>query len=146
MPSMSAIVMAGLGSACWPALSFCLAASPAFTVSTRWPSLRNEMSSISQMERWSSQTRMLAIRGLRARDHGRRLDRDLGVEDFHDELRAAPGGGLHPYLCPVRLHDLVHDGQPQPGPSFELRLEGFKDFVHEFCRDAGAGVADSDQP
>ena len=54
--------------------------------------------------------------------------------------------GTRPHLAFVRLHDLIHDGQTQPGAAFELRLEGLKDFLHQLPAHAGTGVGKVDLP
>src|SRR5262249_19305525 len=117
------------------------------TVSTRCPSLRREISSISQMERWSSQTRMLAMRHLRVyRTWGRlglRL-RGPGMEDFQHKFRAAARPGLHVNLGAVGLHDLIDNRQAKPGAAFKMRLEGFEDLFRQVRRDARTSVTNAD--
>src|SRR5690349_24793003 len=115
MPSVWGILMSVINTSKLAELSFFLAASPAFTVSTRWPSLRREISSISQMERWSSHTRMLAMRHLRVYRVGIGIAcRRFGMQYLQDKLRTTAGDRLDGDLSPVRLDDLVNDGQPQP--------------------------------
>ena len=46
----------------------------------------------------------------------------------------------------MRLHDLIHDGQTQPGAAFELRLEGLEDFLHQLTAHAGTGIGKVDLP
>src|SRR5882672_10422095 len=124
MPSVCGILMSVISTSKLAELSFFFAASPAFTVSTRWPSLRREISSISQMERWSSHTRMLAMRYLRVHHVGVRIDcRGLGMQYLQNKLRATARNGMNVNLSSVRLDDLVHNGQSQPRPAFKLRLE-----------------------
>src|SRR5208337_992047 len=107
--------------------SFRLARSPAITVSTLWPSRRRAMSSISQMERSSSQTRTLPMvvstlryssgKAGRHRNGLARMDR-LAIAAASRCQTPQPDHELaplswfrpHPYVPFVRLHDLVHDG------------------------------------
>src|SRR5262249_59255092 len=105
------------------------------------------MSSISQMERWSSQTRMLAMRHLRVHCSWRTLRlrlRGPGMQDFQDEFRAAARPGLHVNLGAVGLHDLIDNGQAEPGAAFKIRLEGLKNLFREVGSNAGPGVANTD--
>src|ERR1700690_4103130 len=64
MPSVCGILMSVTITSKRALSSFFLAASPELTVSTLWPSRRRAMSNISQIERSSSQTRMLPMRSL----------------------------------------------------------------------------------
>src|ERR1051325_9161241 len=100
-----------------PSILF-FAACPDCTVSTLWPSRRKEMSSISQMERSSSQTRMLAMRTscsysgtLLRRRSVFAACQPLHAEAMHSkhECGTHPWPGARPYLALMRLHDLVHD-------------------------------------
>src|SRR5258708_323798 len=105
------------------------------------------MSSISQMERSSSQTRMLAtrppFRPTRCKFHGGqgvqlRFGRIFGLK-----CRKPPSFGIEPPQpqhesgslprlgpCPnfafMRLYDLVDDRQSETGAPFKVRLEGFE--------------------
>src|SRR5215469_17022318 len=111
------------------ASSFFFAASPEFTVSTLWPSRRRAMSSISQMERSSSEMRILPMdpsgsRSVRVcRSGGMKLGQLAGFRagvhpggvdapQPHNEHAAVPRLGPRPNLAFVRLHNLVNDGQP----------------------------------
>src|SRR5262249_21554058 len=107
------------------------AASPEVTVSTRWPFLRSAISSISQMERVSSHTRMLAMcapcLSLGHFSHlggflRRRLGLGIGARDLDGEFRAAALGGAHRNLGAMRLHNLINDGQPKTRAALEARL------------------------
>src|ERR1700680_257210 len=104
----------------------------------RCPSRRREMSSISQMERSSSQTRMLATASpsgsgqhasLLARVSGG--DRQAGIEAVQSQYErgSLPRLRACPNLATVRLHNLVNNRQPQAGAALEVRLEGLKDFL-----------------
>src|SRR5208283_5814247 len=126
-----------------------LADSPPVTVSTLWPSRRRAMSSSSQIERSSSQTRMLPT-GFSPRGRqrsSRSLHRSgcrcggrsgngalrMRILIFHapqtkHEAGALAGFRTRPHLAFVRLDDLVHDGQAETGSTFKVRLEGFEDF------------------
>jgi hypothetical protein len=46
----------------------------------------------------------------------------------------------------MRLHDLVNDGQSQPGAALEIRLKGLEDFLDLLRRHAGSGVGERDLP
>src|SRR5258708_3528088 len=144
MPSVCGILMSVINTSKLAELSFFLAASPAFTVSTRWPSLRREISSISQMERWSSHTRMLAMRHLRVHHVGVRITRcRFGMQYLQDKLRAAARGRLDGNLGSVRLNDLVNNGEPQPRAAFKLRLKRLKYLFCQMRWNARAGVSNS---
>src|SRR5580693_5495090 len=96
------------------------------------------MSSISQMERSSSQTRMLPTRSSSHRKRcgvkrrlrllraslrsGESLFRREATQTQHKDA-SLPQLGTGPNLAFVGLDNLVHDGQAQAGPTFELRLE-----------------------
>src|SRR6476646_3490584 len=121
-----------------------LAASPEFTVSMRWPSRRRAMSSTSQMERSSSQIRMLPMEPTPS--HGRlgrtRLafsrcgcrycERACGSlsrrrpPEVEREFGALPRVRADRDLASVRLHDLVHNGQAQTRSALKTRLERLK--------------------
>src|SRR6266567_1956954 len=138
--------------------SFLLAASPELTVSTLYPSRRRVMSSISQIERSSSQIRMLGmgafsdqpLRGslgdrLRIRCGNR--DRPFfRPADSQDERAALPGFRPYPDLALVRLHNLIHNGQSQSGPALELRLERLKNFLHHLRAHPRASVGKTELP
>src|SRR5215472_912742 len=145
------------------ASSFFFAASPEFTVSTLWPSRRRAMSSISQMERSSSEIRILAMdppggRTVRVSGSGGmklgevagfRAGAHLGGVDApqpHYEHAALPRHGARPNLAFVRLHDLVNDGQPQSRTALKLRLEGLKNFFNHLRTHPWPGVGEVDLP
>src|SRR5580698_555836 len=117
------------------------------------------MSSISQMERSSSQTRMLATRppsgcgqrGLEGRGAARgRCHRRgaLGVEAAkpQNKRRSLPFLGPRPYLAFVSLHDLVDDGEAKAGAALKVRLERLEDFFHLLRAHSGTGIGESDLP
>src|SRR5437870_12884767 len=66
--------------------------------------------------------------------------------DRDREGGASAGRVLRPDLAPVLLHDLVADGQPQPGALADRlgRVERIEDAAEALGRDARAGVADRD--
>src|SRR5258708_1386714 len=122
-----------------------LATSPPVTVSTLWPSGRRAMSSSSEIERSASETRMLPTRspcGCQGSSGGCRCGgssasgalvavmRMLHAPQPHHETRALANCRTRPHLALMRLDDLVHDGQTEPGSAFKVRLEGLEDF---FC-------------
>src|SRR5450759_5315069 len=135
-----------------------LAASPPVTVSTLWPSRRRAMSSSSQIERSSSTTRMLPTRtssrsrgcqrsfggfGCGGSSAGGALHmvmRILHAPQPHHEAGAFADFRTRPHLALMRLDNLVHDGQAQPGSAFKVRLEGLEDFFRLLRVDAGTGV------
>src|ERR1700684_2608633 len=113
------------------------------------------MSSISQMERSSSQTRMLATATPSGcGQHGRLLaracagDRQAGVEAVQSqhERGSLPPLGPCPHLAAVRLHNLVDNRQPQAGTALEIGLEGLKDFLDLLRAHARSGVGESNLP
>src|SRR5579863_7088273 len=129
--------------------SFRLAASPEFSVSTLCPSRRKAMSSMVQMERSSSQTRMLPMRSSPGREggcgtgpqHRRRRTASLSLQSAgrwlcrqapqtQNEYRATARVGARPNLAFMGLHDLVNDGQAESGAPLELRLEGLKNLLN----------------
>src|SRR5438552_18485351 len=100
------------------------------------------MSSISQMERSSSQTRILATSPPWC-GHGRRFRGQTGLRLAPSDL-AQPQGECslclqapqfkhesssltlprsRPHFAFMRLHNLVHNGEAQPGTALEARLE-----------------------
>src|SRR6266568_4004057 len=141
MPSIFGILMSVMmTSYSAPSILF-FAVCPACTVSTRCPSRRKEMSSISQMERSSSQTRILATQtssaGCGRGQHPSGICHTLiaevgplGVESPQpeNERGSLPGLRSRPNLAFMRLHNLVDDGQPESGTALEVGLEGFEDF------------------
>ena len=57
------------------------------------------------------------------------VGRPLGIKPAQAQHKCGslPWLGARPYLALMRLHDLVHDRQSQPGSAFEVRLERFED-------------------
>src|SRR3954469_25610164 len=125
-----------------------MAASPAATVSTRWPSLRKAISSIEQVSRRSSQTNRLAMRRLSRSDGARHGDRRFSGLPLHseDELRALARHRAHVDGRLMRLHDLVDDGESEPGAFLELRLEGLEYLFNLRARQPNAGITEADAP
>src|SRR5216684_7391911 len=134
MPSVCGILMSVINTSKLAELSFFFAASPALTVSTLWPSLRSEISSISQMERWSSHTRMLAMRHLRSCFRGFRESSGAAgaggprMQNLQSELRALARLRLHGNFRAVGLYDLINNGQPRPVPPSQFDWNGSKIF------------------
>src|ERR1700690_1186996 len=107
--------------------SFLFASSPEVTVSTLWPSRRRAMSSISQMERSSSQTRMLPMKlsscgngGLQLAGSGNQRTRGrirsrwdaFGGSDVaqpQHKIASLAKFGASPDLAFVGLHNLIND-------------------------------------
>src|SRR3979490_704998 len=118
------------------------AASPPVTVSTLWPSRRKAISSNSQMERSSSQTRMLPTSrssrggGQRA-GRWRQSDTRFHPPQPHHKAATLAHFRTRPDFTFVRLHDLVDDRQAQSGASFKIRLEGLEDLFRLLRADAG---------
>src|SRR5579864_125476 len=120
------------------------------------------MSSISQMERSSSQTRILAThppgRGSQRLGHFQRVTlgrRDLlgrycafGVETAQSQHKRAALSGLRSGkdLSVMSLHDLVNNREPESGAAFKVRLEGLENLFHLLRRHAGACVGERDLP
>src|ERR1700675_1018109 len=120
------------------------AASPPVTVSTLWPTRRRAMSSSSQIERSSSQTRMLPTRsscGCQRGSGGCRCGggssasgalaavmRIFHAPQAHHEAATLPDRRTRPHLALMRLDDLVHDGQAEAGSALKVRLEGLEVF------------------
>src|SRR5581483_1548955 len=115
------------------------------------------MSSISQIERSSSQTRMLATCTPSRRCSCQRQFegsipdfgifpliwcRLVGIEpmETQDERGSLPRFGSSPNLALMRLDDLIHDGQPEAGAPLEIGLERFKDLFNLLGGHAGTGV------
>src|SRR6266478_1522552 len=165
MPSVWGILISVTTTSYRALSSFFFAASPEFTVSILWPSRRRAISSISQMERSSSHTRMLPMRS--TSDPGRGCDAfsrrsrswHFGNAPFlgdafcnrhpaqpQDENAALPYLGAGPHLAFMRLDNLIHDGQTQPGAAFKLGLEGFKNLLHQLPAHAWSGVGEVDLP
>src|SRR5581483_528409 len=170
MPSVLGILMS-VTITSYSALSiFFLAASPELTVSVRWPSRRKAISSNSQMERSSSQIRMLPTTHLAGRNRSRIcscrraqsagfrfaawalaqawrfLQRRTGTAQFQGENAALALFRAHQDLAAMRLHDLVHDGQAEPGATLEPRLEGLEHFRHLLGVQAPAVIGKADNP
>src|SRR5208282_4612498 len=135
------------------------ARSPPVTVSTLWPSRRRAISSSSQMERSSSQTRILptpsSFSGCEGSSRGLcrngaagayRVVRLLHTAQTQHKAGALAKLGARPNLALVRLHDLVDDGEAEAGSTFKVRLEGLKDFFRLLRVNAGTGVGKTDLP
>src|SRR4029077_1028259 len=140
---------------------FRLAASPPVTVSTLWPSRRRAISRSSQIERSSSQTRMLPTRSSCGcqRSSGRRrcggscasgalvaVMHILHAPQPHHEAGAFANFRARPHLALMRLDNLVDDSQSEAGSAFKVRLEGFEDFFRLLRVDAGAGIGKGHLP
>src|SRR6202795_3787770 len=137
-----------------------LAASPPVTVSTLWPSRRRAMSSSSQIERSSSQTRMLPTSsscgcqrssggcggGSSASGALVAVMRILHAPQPHYETRALADCRTRPHLALMRLDDLVHDGQAEAGSALEVRLEGLEDLFRLLWIYARTGVGKAHLP
>src|SRR5689334_21023279 len=132
MPLMFGILMSVMTTSNRADSSFLFAASPEVTVSTLYPSRRSVISSISQMERSSSQMRMLGMRAFsdQPRWHvgfsaqilrNRRLF--CGLAQLQNKSATLAGFRAHEHLSFMRLHNLIHNRQTEAGSSFELRLE-----------------------
>src|SRR5215472_17158932 len=124
------------------------------------------MSSISQMERSSSQTRMLATRTSSCRqcyrlrgmltvrllnlDSRSFLERSspLGIEAAQpqNKCRALPRLGSCPNLALMRLYDLINNGEPESGAALKIRLERFENFLDLLRRHSGPGIGKGDLP
>src|SRR5258705_12940447 len=132
------------------------AASPPVTVSTLWPSRRSAMSSNSQMERSSSQTRMLPTSpsssaggsgNARLRSACRcGWEAHIHAPQTHHETRAFAYFRARPDFALMRLHDLIDDRQAQSSAAFKIRLERFEDFFRLLGTDAGTGIREADLP
>src|SRR5215467_5748629 len=166
MPSMFGILMSVMMTSYRAPSILFLAVCPACTVSTRCPSRRKEMSSISQMERSSSQTRMLATRASSRRQRyrlrgmlirgvlGLRGDGFLkgrgavGIElaQSQNKCRSLPRLGSRPDLAFMRLHDLINNGQPKPGAALKIRLEGLENLLDLLRCHSGSGIREGDLP
>src|SRR5579883_2871086 len=123
-----------------------MAASPEFVVSTLCPSLRNMISSISQIERTSSQTRMLATNtsGYYHRGIISTLYRRLRARD--GKFRSATRRRCDVDGCLVSLHNLVNDGQTKPCTAFKTRLEWLKNLVSVLCGNSRTMIAERNKP
>src|SRR5438874_6609615 len=113
------------------------------------------MSSISQMERSSSQMRILGMRALRfgvLRQRCRNLCRPSSDEFFcslsHSQDKRASLAGLRPdpHFAFVCLHDLVNDCKAQASAAFELRLEWLKDFFNHLRTHSRARISKTELP
>src|ERR1035441_1716596 len=129
------------------------ARSPPVTVSPLWPSRLRAISSSSQIERSSSQTRMLPTLST-SRAHPRSIGqfrprwaadnyllgllRLLHAPQAQHKIGAFADFRPGPHLTLVGLHDLVNDGQPESGATFKIRLEGLEDFFRLLRLDAGS--------
>src|SRR5437870_1790526 len=131
MPLMFGILMSVTITSKSADSSFFLAASPELTVSTLYPSRRRVISSISQMERSSSQIRILGMRTFSYQPLWRRIgslrmgsiDRRRGDPFFpcfsqaQNECATLPRFRSDKHLALVGLYDLINDCQPQSGPA-----------------------------
>src|SRR5206468_5348513 len=122
----------------------------------------NVMSSISQIERSSSQIRILGMsafsdqlcrRGLvtRGRHHlQRRSLRQLGcladLSDAKHERATLARLRTHPHFTFMRLHNLVNDGQTESGSTFELRLKRLEDLFRHLRAHTGTSVGKTEFP
>src|SRR5579863_9576851 len=162
MPSMFGILMSVTITSYKAPSSFLFACSPELAVSTLWPSRRSAISSISQMERSSSQTRMLPTRsshgcdtdgferralclgGYRLRPGQSRVHRELTQTQHKHASLPQFGAGKH--LAFVSLNNLVYDGQSQPGTPFELRLKRLEYFFDELRTHSRPRIGKIKQP
>src|SRR5580704_1438534 len=120
------------------------------------------MSSISQMERSSSQTRILPTCASSDRCHsagavkprlllgascrgGHSLSRREASQAQHKHA-SLPWLGTGKNLAIVSLNNLVDDGQTQAGTSLELRLEGLENFFDQLRAHARSGIGEIDLP
>src|ERR1700680_2185504 len=113
------------------------------------------MSSISQMERSSSQTRILATRtshcgsqhaSLMGSGVGGNGQAGLKAVQSQNERSSLPRLGSRPNLAAMRLHNLIDNGQPEPGAALEIRLKGLEDFFNLLRAHPRSGVRESDLP
>src|ERR1700694_3112201 len=123
------------------------------------------MSSISQMERSSSQTRILATsppecgNGRRFRGQtGLRLapsdvaqalgERSLRLQapQFQNESSSMTLPRSCPHLAFMRLHNLVHNGEAQPGTALEVRLEWREDLFCLLRAHTGSAIGETKLP
>src|SRR6202042_1444943 len=163
MPSIVGILMSvTITSYRAPSILF-LAACPDCTVSTRCPSRRRAMSSISQMERSSSQTRILAMRPPFGRSscQFRGRSRSSEIADrwraVHVPFRVTPAQPQHesssllwlrssPHFTFMGLHDLVNHRQAKACAALEVGLEGFKDLFRLLGSHSCSSVGKADLP
>src|SRR6266481_722605 len=166
MPSMLGILMSVMMTSYNAPSILRLAASPELTVTTMSPSRRSAMSSISQMERSSSQTRILAMRSPSCRSRagnfrfpscqgkhflscarrGRRPSSDTQAPEPQHKGGALSQAGARPNLAFVRLHDLVHNRQTQTGSTIKSGLEGLENFLRLLRAHAVSGVGKINLP
>src|ERR1700733_2410 len=59
---------------------------------------------------------------------------------FHYKFRAAILFRQHGNPAAVRLHDLVHDREPQPGATLEIGLQGLENLRFLFGVQSNAGI------
>src|SRR6266446_6745770 len=165
MPLMFGIFMSVMMTSNSALSSFLLAASPELTVSILWPSRRKAISSISQMERSSSQTRMLAMRSPSRR---RTLRFPLPITRRQGLLPCAGSGRppcseiqtpqpkykgcafaqprTRPHFTFMRLRNLIHDRQSESGSSIEPRLERLENLFGLLRAHAVAGISEVNLP
>src|SRR5260370_28497740 len=123
------------------------------------------MSSISQMERSSSQTRILATSPPGCRN-GRRFREQIGLRlaprdlaqpegerclclqapQFQNESSSLTLPRSRPHLAFMRLHNLVHDGEAQPGTAFKVRLEWLEDLFYLLRAHTGSVIGKTKLP
>src|SRR5215469_391502 len=116
------------------------------------------MSSISQMERSSSQTRMLATRTASRCDSKWLLSMlitcsfdggtSFGLQPPQSQYECCSLPGLRPSpdLAFMRLHDLVNNGKPKSGTALKVRLKGLENFLNLLRCHPGSGIREGDLP
>src|SRR5216684_1923650 len=123
------------------------------------------MSSISQMERSSSQTRILATsppgcgnrRRFREQTGLRLARRDLAQPEgarclclqapqFQNESSSLTLPRSRPHLAFMRLHNLVHNGEAQPGTALKVRLEWLEDLFYLLPAHTGSAIGKTKLP
>src|SRR5258706_9614479 len=124
------------------------------------------MSSISQMERSSSKTRMLArhppfgggscdLRGSNRLQFGpgegfrrRSAGRPFSIEppQPQDESGSLPWLGSSPHLAFMRLHDLVDDRQAEARAAFKARLEGLENLLRLLRSHSSSSIRKTNLP
>src|SRR5581483_11268000 len=158
MPSMFGILISVMMTSYRAPSILFFASCPACTVSTRCPSRRREISSISQIERSSSQTRMLATRTSGGSQRGLRRDHGVaglffraslsGVHAMQSQYHRCSLSRLRtcPHLAFVRLHNLVHNREPQPGTTFEVGLKRLEDLLKLLWSHPRTRIGECDLP
>src|SRR5947207_10848768 len=114
------------------------------------------MSSISQIERSSSQMRILGMRAL----PNQLSPGGFGYRLLRRERKCRFNGLSHPqyertavfllrsdkYFALVRLHNLVNDRQAKPGAALESRLERLEYFFHHLRIHARTSISKAELP